>query len=154
MHLGTNAPPPPPPPPLPGDATKLPTTKEVSKEPSPEPKPTQPNNSSAISQKDINEELKNVLAMMKQRKHRVLDVLKTPEVYIKPTSNSNEIQKWLKEKGFSPQVCKLLNDVTGNELFNLSRAQLEQICGTVEGKRLASQITLQKKICGVSIFCK
>ncbi|GLV39392.1 uncharacterized protein CBL_13271 [Carabus blaptoides fortunei] len=151
-RIGTNTPPPPPPPPpFPEDATKLPAEKQAIKIPSPEPKLTLSSKSSTVSQDDINEELKNVLAQMKQRKHRVLDVLKTPEVYIKPASNSNEVQKWLKEKGFSPSVCKLMSNITGNELFNFSREQLEQICGSVEGKRLASQITLQKKICGFTI---
>lgn len=102
----------------------------------------------------VNEELKNVLTMFRERKKRNLEVLKTPEVFIKQTSNPDEVQKWLHEKGFPEAVCKKMNRMTGYDMFALSKDQLEKYCGETEGKRLASQITLQKEVSGVSLLRK
>lgn len=40
--------------------------------------------------------------------------------------------------------------MTGNEIFALTRAQLETYCGREEGHRLDSQITIQRSVSGVS----
>lgn len=41
--------------------------------------------------------------------------------------------------------------MTGSELFSLTKRQLEQYCGLVEGRRLDGQLTLSRNASGVSI---
>lgn len=48
----------------------------------------------------MHEELKTVLTMFRE-KRRKLDIHKTPEVYIHQQSSVEEVQEWLREKGFS-----------------------------------------------------
>lgn len=55
---------------------------------------------------------------------------------------------WLEAKGFSRTAQKQLR-VSGHQLFALSRAQLERVLGTDEGKRLYSQVLVQRNISGV-----
>lgn len=93
-------------------------------------------------------ELKEVLTLFKEKK-RNLDIVKTPDVYITQKSNPTEVQNWLKEKGFSEKTQKRLNGMTASELFKLNRDTLEEYCGVEDGKRLASQITVQRNISGV-----
>lgn len=66
--------------------------------------------SSAKSTADLmNEELKMVLeSFRRQRPH--LDIVKTPDVYINQESTPEEVQSWLKMKGFSKR-CVILADV-------------------------------------------
>lgn len=97
----------------------------------------------------MQEELKNVLTLFRERK-RNWDVHKTPEVFITQKSSPAEVQNWLEAKGFSESVIKRLHGLTGNEIFALKRETLEQYCGVEDGKRLASQITIQRNISGVS----
>jgi hypothetical protein len=40
--------------------------------------------------------------------------------------------------------------MTGNEIFSLTKSQLEKHCGKDEGHRLDSQLTIQRNISGVS----
>lgn len=47
---------------------------------------------------------------------------------------------------------KKLKGLSGNELFALKRHTLEEYCGVEEGKRLASQITIQRNVSGVSNY--
>lgn len=98
---------------------------------------------------EMQEELKNVLTLFRERR-RNLDIVKTPEVFIQQTSSPNEVEQWLEAKGFSEKTVKKLNGLTGNELFALKRHTLEEYCGSEEGKRLSSQITIQKNVSGVS----
>ncbi len=98
----------------------------------------------------MNEELKNVLTLFRE-KRRVLDIVKTPEIFIQQSSSANEVEQWLKAKGFSDNVVKKLNGLDGNKLFALKRHTLEDYCGSEEGRRLASQITIQRNISGVCI---
>lgn len=103
---------------------------------------------------DMQEELKNVLTLFRERR-RNLDIIivKTPEIFIQQTSAPAEVEKWLKAKGFSEPTVKKLHGLTGNELFALNRRTLEEYCGPEEGKRLASQITIQRNVSGVnSVF--
>lgn len=99
----------------------------------------------------MNEELKNVLTLFRE-KRRVLDIVKTPEIFIQQSSTADEVEQWLKAKGFSDRVVKKLHGLNGNELFALKRHTLEDYCGSEEGRRLASQITIQRNISGVSAF--
>jgi hypothetical protein len=48
------------------------------------------------------------------------------------------------------RICKQLHGVTGNELFHLTKSQLEKYCGKDEGRRLYSQLTVQRNVSGVS----
>jgi SAM domain (Sterile alpha motif) len=96
----------------------------------------------------MQEELKNVLTLFRERR-RNLDIVKTPEIFIQQTSNPVEVEKWLTAKGFSERTVKKLHGLSGNELFALKRHTLEEYCGTEEGKRLASQITIQRNVSGV-----
>lgn len=98
---------------------------------------------------EVNEELKNVLTLFRE-KRRVLDIVKTPEIFIQQSSSADEVEQWLKAKGFSEKVVKKMHNLNGNELFALKRHTLEDYCGTEEGRRLASQITIQRNISGVS----
>lgn len=98
----------------------------------------------------MQEELKNVLTLFRERR-RNLDIVKTPEIFIQQTSKPEEVQKWLEAKGFSDKTVKKLHGLTGNELFALNRKTLEEYCGPDEGKRLASQITIQRNVSGVRL---
>jgi epidermal growth factor receptor kinase substrate 8 len=52
------------------------------------------------SSQDLHEELKNVLTLFSEKK-RNLEIVKTPEVFISQTSDPQEVQNWLRAKGFS-----------------------------------------------------
>jgi len=104
-----------------------------------------------VQNDDMQEELKAVLTMFRD-KRRTWDVQKTPEIFIQQTSNPPEVQKWLTEKGFTDKTVKRLHGLTGNELFALNKVTLEEFCGPEEGKRLHSQLTIQKNVSGVSQF--
>lgn len=97
----------------------------------------------------MQEELKTVLTLFRD-KRRILDIVKTPEIYIQQSSSAADVEQWLQAKGFSEKVVKKLNGLNGNELFALKRHTLEDYCGSDEGRRLASQITIQRNISGVS----
>jgi hypothetical protein len=104
---------------------------------------------------DMHEELKNVLTLFRERRKH-LDIHKTPDVFISQTSNPQEVELWLKAKGFDDRTVKKLKGVAGNELFALKKTTLEEYFGTEDGRRLASQITIQKNVSGVRKFsvCK
>lgn len=72
--------------------------------------------------------------------------------YIEQTSSAAEVSAWLKAKEFSENTIKYLNGLNAEQLFALSREQILEICGNKEGKRLASQISLQKSVSGVSFL--
>lgn len=40
----------------------------------------------------------------------------------------------------------------GQDLFEMSRSKLEELCGKEEGARLDSQLNIQKNLSGVSIY--
>ncbi|XP_049954907.1 epidermal growth factor receptor kinase substrate 8-like [Schistocerca serialis cubense] len=138
-----HSPPAPPPPPLPVSTPTDSEPKSISHTPR-----TSTVLSRAPSMQDImQEELKTVLTLYRG-KTRKLDIVKTPEVYIDQKSTPDEVQQWLQEKGFSEKICKQLKGMTGNELFALTRTQLETYCGKTEGHRLDSQITIQRNVSG------
>lgn len=109
----------------------------------------QKDNSNNNNNDDMQEELKQVLTLFRE-KRRTLDIMKTPEIFIQQTSTAIEVKQWLRAKGFSENVVRKLNDLNGNELFLLKRETLEDYCGIEEGRRLASQITIQRNVSGVS----
>lgn len=97
----------------------------------------------------MNDELAKVLKLYREKNHN-WDIHKTPEIFIQPTSSSANVKQWLKAKGFSDYVVTKFGYLNGHELFSLDRETLEEHCGAEEGKRLLSQITVQRNISGVS----
>lgn len=98
---------------------------------------------------DMNEELKSVIPRFKQKQNYGIPIPKTPMVFIDEKSTENEVQEWLQKKGFSKNVRERMKGLKGSEVMGFDRDELEEEFGK-EGKRLASQITLQKEICKVS----
>ncbi|CAH2268507.1 jg17228, partial [Pararge aegeria aegeria] len=101
---------------------------------------------SSVSTGSLHEELKMVLPQITQRR---LDFKKTPDIFIHQKSNPDEVAQWLEAKGFSATAQKQLR-VSGHQLFALSRAQLERVLGADEGRRLYSQVLVQRNVSGVS----
>ncbi|KAJ9583018.1 hypothetical protein L9F63_022634, partial [Diploptera punctata] len=137
-----DAPSPPPPPPPPTDsvpASPIPEKGDRIK--------VKPLYEVLYTQNFLYAELKTVLTLFREKRHN-LEIVKTPEVYISQNSDPDEVQNWLKAKGFSSKICKQLHGMTGNELFSLNRTQLEKYCGQAEGRRLDSQITIQRNVSG------
>uniref|UniRef100_A0A6M2DQI0 Putative epidermal growth factor receptor kinase substrate n=1 Tax=Xenopsylla cheopis TaxID=163159 RepID=A0A6M2DQI0_XENCH len=93
---------------------------------------------------NVQDELKFVLTLFREK--RKLNITKTPDIYIEQTSTPGEVQAWLKAKGFSQHVRSKMVGLTGEDLFLLPRDKLEEFCGDEEGKRLASQITVQRSV--------
>jgi len=135
--MGATSPPPPPPPPT-DSAPASPVTPRSR---------SATMMSRAESSQDLQEELKSVLELFRE-KRRNLEIVKTPEVYISQRSNPEEVQNWLEAKGFSGRARKQLGGVSGGELFSLSKSKLEQCCGKDEGHRLDSQLHVQRSISG------
>lgn len=102
----------------------------------------------ALSEDLMQHELKKVLVLFREKRH--VEIQKTPEVFINQQSAPHEVKAWLKAKGFSEKIVKTLGGMDGNELFALTKKQLEDICGQAEGRRLDSQITVSRNISGVS----
>ncbi|XP_018332274.1 epidermal growth factor receptor kinase substrate 8 isoform X2 [Agrilus planipennis] len=126
--------PPPPPPPAPSQPSS--------------PKSTLKRSPSIKSTGDkMQDELNIVLTMFREKK-RNYEINKTPEVFINQKSNPAEVQEWLKAKEFSPETCQKLKGMSGYKLLGFSKEHLERVCGAKEGKRLYSQINIQKSVCG------
>ncbi|KAK7066931.1 Epidermal growth factor receptor kinase substrate 8-like [Halocaridina rubra] len=114
----------------------------------PEPPPPPPSEITPESNTDLmNAELKMVLESFRRARPH-LDIVKTPAVYINQQSTPEEVQNWLKLKGFSKRICKQFDGVDGERLFALEKKQLLDFCGQLEGARLDSQITIQRNISG------
>lgn len=133
------------PPPLPPPSTSVPTT--------PAQTLKRTTSTKSIAEDNLQDELNMVLKVYRE-KRKDLEIKQTPEIYINQRSTPQEVQHWLKVKEFQPNVCQRLKLYSGNEIMSLSRQQAEVIAGPDEGKRLYSQISLQKNVCGVSIHLK
>lgn len=134
--------PPPQPPPLPPVTPPTPrmaTAERIT------PKPVQ--TQASTESYGVQEELKNVLHHFRENR-RNLDILKTPNIYIQQSASKGEVQEWLRAKGFSEGIVNTLKDLNGSQLFALQRKQLEESCGVEEGRRLYSQITIQRNVSG------
>lgn len=112
---------------------------------------TQNSISTSDSRETMNDELAKVLKLYREKSHN-WDIHKTPEIFIQPTSSPANVKQWLKAKGFSDYVVQKFGYLSGNELFSLDRETLEEHCGVEEGKRLLSQITVQRNVSGVNDF--
>ncbi|XP_050356899.1 epidermal growth factor receptor kinase substrate 8-like isoform X2 [Nymphalis io] len=131
-------PPPPPPPPPPEPPTPAPVIVPLKTDTMKSTKSVKSTGS------DLHEELKMVLPQIQQRR---LDFKKTPDIFIHQKSNPDEVAAWLEAKGFSSTAQKQLR-VSGHQLFALSRTQLERVLGQDEGKRLYSQVLVQRNVSG------
>lgn len=60
------------------------------------------------------------------------------------------MKEWLAKKGFNENIQENFKGISGTELFDIKKEELEKACGKVEGKRLYSQLNIQKSISGVS----
>ncbi|KAJ8951449.1 hypothetical protein NQ318_006878 [Aromia moschata] len=105
---------------------------------------------STVSAEDrMQEELVNVLTLVRERnKERHLDIKQTPESYIDQKSSPNDVRQWLDKKGFSVKIQDKFIGVGGHHLFDFKKPELEAICGKDEGRRLYSQLNIQKAISG------
>lgn len=108
-------------------------------------------NRSKDQRESMNDELAKVLKAYREKNHN-WDVHKTPEIFIQPASSPADVKQWLKAKGFSEYVVTKFGYLSGHELFSLDRETLEDLCGIEEGRRLLSQITVQRNVSGVSVF--
>ncbi|KOX73730.1 Epidermal growth factor receptor kinase substrate 8 [Melipona quadrifasciata] len=130
----SSTPPPPPPPPLGTQISVSSITSTVSTVTS----KSNHSISGKNNEKQVQEELKQVLTIFREKKQHyginrepLLDHCSTPR----------EVQSWLSAKGFSEKTCKQLRDMTGSEVFNLTKRQLDQYCGVAEGSKLYSEIS-------------
>ncbi|GAB6031637.1 hypothetical protein CHUAL_009397 [Chamberlinius hualienensis] len=97
---------------------------------------------------DFNEELKRTIRDKRQQRPALGRQVKLPPMFINEDSTPADLQTFLKAKGFDENIRKTFVDIGGKEAFILKRDQLEKYCGKEEGARLASQLTLQKSLCG------
>ncbi|XP_026667833.1 epidermal growth factor receptor kinase substrate 8-like [Ceratina calcarata] len=91
----------------------------------------------------MQEELRQVLSIFRSKKSHYNDSMNRDPV-LDHYSTPREVQNWLIAKGFSEKVCKQLRDMTGSDVFNLTKRQLEQHCDVGEGSKLYSQISLAR----------
>nr|XP_012138426.1 PREDICTED: epidermal growth factor receptor kinase substrate 8-like [Megachile rotundata] len=128
-------PPPPPPPPLESQISVISTISTKSL------KSNQPP-SGQRTEKQMQEELRQVLMIYREKKSSNESV--TPEAVLDRFSTPREVQKWLASKGFSDKTCRQLRDMTGSEVIELTKRQLEQYCDVVEGGKLYDMISLAR----------
>lgn len=91
----------------------------------------------------MQEELRQVLSVFRTKKNNGNDSVNRDPI-LDHYSTPREVQNWLIAKGFSEKSCKQLKDMTGAEVFNLTKRQLEQHCDVGEGSKLYSQISLAR----------
>ncbi|XP_026317098.1 epidermal growth factor receptor kinase substrate 8-like protein 1 isoform X2 [Hyposmocoma kahamanoa] len=125
---------PPPPPPAPSSAPVKTDTMKSTK-------------STVSTGSSLQDELRVVLPQIQQRRNKLIDIKKTPDIFIHQKSNPDEVVEWLEAKGFSSNAQRALR-VPGHALFALTRAQLEAALGADEGKRLYSQVLVQRNVSG------
>lgn len=101
---------------------------------------------------DIHEELTKIQWPLLKCKKVPPIVKPTPKVFITPESSSEQVQHWLQAKGFSEKIIKQLEPLNGQQVMSFTEKDFETLELRVgcEAKRLVSQITLQKEVCGVS----
>lgn len=137
--VSSRAPPPPPLPPL-----SIPTTPILRPARS---EPVTPKSMKPQEAYGMQEELKHVLSHVRDNR-RNMEIVKTPNIYIQQSASQAEVQHWLRAKGFSEAIITRLQNLNGTRLFALQRKQLEEICGVEEGRRMHSQITVQRNVSG------
>ncbi|XP_054281539.1 epidermal growth factor receptor kinase substrate 8-like isoform X2 [Macrosteles quadrilineatus] len=73
-------------------------------------------------------------------------IKRTPVVYISSQSSHEEVENWLKQKGFNEQTRSYLKGLSGENMFNLNKSELQKFCGQQEGNRLYSQLILSRTV--------
>lgn len=134
--------PPPPPPPLP--AEKIPPSK-----------PAKPQKQPKDAQNMLQEELKERMTLGPKSHKKLASIQQLKHmhcIYITPESTSLEVQSWLEVKGFSSRTLKVLKEMNGENMFELTKEQMEKYLGHEEGARLNSHLTVQKNICGFKTY--
>lgn len=127
------------------------TENDRNKSAKPKDQPAPSNSAPSDNRENINDELAKVLKAYREKNHN-LEVHKTPEIFIQTSSAPADVKQWLKAKGFSDYIVTKFGYLNGHEIFSLDRETLEEHCGIEEGRRLLSQITVQRNVSGVSIF--
>ncbi|XP_076761301.1 epidermal growth factor receptor kinase substrate 8 isoform X2 [Xylocopa sonorina] len=125
-------PPPPPPPPLQSQNSVSSTTSSASS-----------TLKRIKTERQMQEELKQVLMIFREKREPYTDSINRKPV-LDQYSTPREVQNWLLAKGFSEKTCKQLKDMTGSEVFNLSKRVLEQHCDVAEATKLYNQISLAR----------
>ncbi|XP_017759781.1 PREDICTED: epidermal growth factor receptor kinase substrate 8-like isoform X2 [Eufriesea mexicana] len=128
----STAPPPPPPPPLQNQTSISSSTSSQSA-----------TLKKLKNEKQMQEELKQVLMIFREKKDHYSNSINRDPV-LDQYSTPREVQNWLTAKKFSEKTCKQLRDMAGSQVFDLTKRQLEQYCGIVEGNKLYSQISLAR----------
>lgn len=141
---------PPAPPPLPKPTDAVPIQK--AKETVPPPPPKLKRTDSLKSNMTYVDEFKSVFSTLKLKKRSDLSIKKTPDVFIDLRSTSQDVQNWLLAKGFKEEVRDKLKKYDGSEVFLFEKEHCTKLCGDEDGKRLYSQLLLQKNSCHVSIL--
>lgn len=148
-------PPPPPPPPANIKPPSPPQPTAPSAENSPQPIKRNTSRQSIVSDHSLvlQEELASVLTLVRERgsKQKYLDIKQTPETYINQQSTPNEVQDWLDKKGFSETIRARFEGIGGYGILGMQKKELELCAGRIEGRRLYSQLNIQKSYSGVSI---
>ncbi|XP_076261642.1 epidermal growth factor receptor kinase substrate 8-like isoform X2 [Rhynchophorus ferrugineus] len=135
-----SAPAPPPPPPPMGDMSQPTTLKRTV---------SRRSIMSNLSMSDnLHNELTSVLTLVreKEKQRPMLDIKQTPETFISDKSTPKEVVEWLKIKGFSDGICTKFKGITGYQLFEMTKKELEKVCGEKTGKTLHSYILVQKSV--------
>ncbi|XP_039298516.1 epidermal growth factor receptor kinase substrate 8 isoform X1 [Nilaparvata lugens] len=96
----------------------------------------------------LNSELKSVLGITREGGRKKMEFINTPSVYINQNASAADVSKWLEQKRFPESTSTQLRGMDAKDLFNLSKSQLQQICGPEEGKRLYHLLILQKNMSG------
>lgn len=119
------------------------------------------------TQEQMQQELKYVLTIYREKKQHGKNTGKR-EAVLDQYSSPSEVHSWLIAKGFSEKyedtveqrqcvevykdvncllicrACKQLRDMTGADVFELTKRQLDHYCGATESGKLYSQITLAR----------
>lgn len=162
-RLETQAPPPPPVIPAPAPAPPPPPPAAPLPPPPPPPVNTPPKQSelrrsasrqSIMSTASMQEELNSVLTLVREREKQrpALDIKSTPETYINQKSTPKEVQDWLKDKDFSENLCNKFKGVSGYQMLDMSKKDLERVCGEITGSRLYSFLLVQKSVSGFKTY--
>lgn len=68
---------------------------------------------------------------------------------INPNSSPDDVQRWLASKQVSPQLARHVQGMTGDDLFQLSKAVFDQFTDELESTRIYTLLSQQKKLFGV-----
>ncbi|XP_041830789.1 epidermal growth factor receptor kinase substrate 8-like protein 1 isoform X2 [Melanotaenia boesemani] len=95
----------------------------------------------------VNDELLQRLTNGKTNLHKPLVIPRSSEtsVPLDYHSSPEEVEEWLRGKGFSDPTVKCLGVLTGAQLFSLNKDELRTVIPE-EGARVYSQLTVQKAL--------